>query len=191
MYYGGKKWLPSSHLILRSMPATDAPPPPRFCSSCKTNKPETREHFALKNGALDRTCIKCQTSKAKKKTAERVDSDADPSDKENEAISMDEDCRTFGAFTDAAVLAKSGRGLADAIAKEIFDAIGYVSFHTQYEMFSILGEVAGSGSPLGYLLIKYEKGSEPGGTQKYTAAVLAHLRGSDAPGRYAAALSSL
>ncbi|KAJ7820238.1 hypothetical protein B0H14DRAFT_2175462, partial [Mycena olivaceomarginata] len=46
----------------------------------------------------------------------------------------------------------------------------------QYEVFSILGEVAGSGCPLGYLLIKSEKGSEPGGKQKYIAAVLAHLR---------------
>jgi hypothetical protein len=135
------------------MPPTDAPPPPplRFCSSCKINKPETREHFALKNGVLDRTCIKCKTRKSKKKTAKRVDSDTDPSDKENKgddddgaadeedldslhittiedflaAISMDEDCRTFGAFIDAAVLEKSGRELADAIAKEIFEAIGY------------------------------------------------------------------
>src|ERR1700753_1907408 len=47
---------------------------------------------------------------------------------------------------------------------------------TQYEVFSILGEVAGSGCPLGYLLIKSEKGSELGGKQRYIAAVLACLR---------------
>ncbi|KAJ6461783.1 hypothetical protein C8R45DRAFT_841955, partial [Mycena sanguinolenta] len=47
----------------------------------------------------------------------------------------------------------------------------------QYEVFSVLGEVAGSGCPLGYLLIKSEKGSEPGAKQKFIAAVLAYLRG--------------
>ncbi|KAJ7198183.1 hypothetical protein GGX14DRAFT_623560, partial [Mycena pura] len=47
---------------------------------------------------------------------------------------------------------------------------------TQYELFSILGEVAGSGCPLGYLLIKSRKNSEAGGKQRYIAAVLAHLR---------------
>ena len=41
------------------------------------------------------------------------------------AISMDEDCQTFGAFVEAAVLEKDGRNLADAIASKIFDAIGY------------------------------------------------------------------
>ena len=130
-------------------PTVDASPPKRYCSSCKTNKPETTEYFGLKNGLLERTCIKCKVRKGTKR-APTTDCSAD-SDKENEdedengveededfdslsittiedflaAISMDEDCRTFGAFVDTSVLAKSGRELADAIAREIFEATGY------------------------------------------------------------------
>ncbi|KAJ7805591.1 hypothetical protein B0H14DRAFT_3771176, partial [Mycena olivaceomarginata] len=47
---------------------------------------------------------------------------------------------------------------------------------SQYEVFAILGEVSGSGCPLGYLLIKAHKNNEPGGKQTYLEHVLEYLR---------------
>jgi hypothetical protein len=47
---------------------------------------------------------------------------------------------------------------------------------SQYEVFAILGEVSGSGCPLGYLLIKAHENNEPGGKQTYPEHVLEYLR---------------
>ncbi|KAJ7217987.1 hypothetical protein GGX14DRAFT_561334 [Mycena pura] len=47
---------------------------------------------------------------------------------------------------------------------------------SQYEVFAILGEVSESGCPLGYLLIKTRKDSEPGGKQTYLEHVLEYLQ---------------
>jgi hypothetical protein len=47
---------------------------------------------------------------------------------------------------------------------------------SQYEVFAIIGELSGSGCPLGYLLIKADPKSEKGGKQKYLEAILGHLR---------------
>ncbi|KAJ7204151.1 hypothetical protein GGX14DRAFT_369028, partial [Mycena pura] len=47
---------------------------------------------------------------------------------------------------------------------------------SQYEVFAILGEVSGSGCPLGYLLIKARKNSAPGGKQTYLERVLEYLQ---------------
>ena len=37
---------------------------------------------------------------------------------------------------------------------------------SHFEVYALLGEVAGSGSPLGYLLIRSAEGSEPGGKKR-------------------------
>ncbi|PPQ85367.1 hypothetical protein CVT26_000899, partial [Gymnopilus dilepis] len=47
---------------------------------------------------------------------------------------------------------------------------------SNFEVYALLGEVSGSGCPLGYLLIQSAAGSEPGGKQRYLEEVLDHFK---------------
>ncbi|KAJ7813856.1 hypothetical protein B0H14DRAFT_3477492 [Mycena olivaceomarginata] len=127
-------------------------PPTQKCSSCKCQRP--LEFFDLQHGVRRKTCRACLLKKNPKRHVTQKENNpthenAGPVEDDPEddsylsivtledlpaAIAMDENARSLGALIDASAAGQTGKGLADTIALEIQQCIGYrFIYHSKYE----------------------------------------------------------